>query len=133
VLVIACINYINLATARSAERAKEISIRKIMGSHRTALMLQFLTESILLSVISLFFSFILMLILFPAFNDLTGKHLSLSHIFQFPVIISLSGIVFFIGIAGGWYPAFYLSGFSPVNVLKGKLITGKGGAGLRKF
>ncbi len=126
-LIIACINYINLATARSANRAKEVGIRKVMGSQRNQLIAQFITESVVVAVIALLVSLALIYLLLPAFNTLANKQISFSYILQREVLLSLIGIVVFTGIVGGSYPAFYLSGFNPVNVLKGKL-SAKGGS-----
>lgn len=126
-ILIACINYMNLATARSANRAKEVGLRKVMGSQRFQLIAQFLTESILVASISLAISLILIYALLPAFNVLSNKQLPFSYILQTPVILSLGAIIVITGILGGSYPAFYLSGFNPVNVLKGKL-SAKGGS-----
>jgi putative ABC transport system permease protein len=131
-LIIACINYMNLATARSMNRAKEVGVRKVMGSQRRQLIFQFLTESVLIALISLVLSIILIYALLPAFNDLASKELPFSYILQKPVILSLLGVVLFAGVVGGSYPAFYLSGFSPVNVLKGKLSVKGGSVILRK-
>lgn len=126
-LIIACINYMNLATARSATRAKEVGVRKVMGSQRVQLISQFLTESIVLAVAALVVSLILIYALLPAFNALSSKQLPFNYILQPKVLFGLLGIVLFVGIIGGSYPAFYLSGFNPVNVLKGKLAS-KGGS-----
>lgn len=131
-LIIACINYMNLATARSANRAKEVGIRKVMGSQRTQLIAQFITESVVIALIALVASLILIYALLPSFNDLANKQLPFSYILQTPVILSLLGVVVFVGIVGGSYPAFYLSGFNPVSVLKGKLSTKGGNAFFRK-
>ncbi len=125
-LLIACINYMNLATARSANRAKEVGVRKVMGSQRGQLISQFLTESVVIALIALVASLILIYALLPGFNYMANKELPFSYILQTPVLLSLIGIVLFVGIVGGSYPAFYLSGFNPVNVLKGKLAS-KGG------
>ncbi|MEX2235762.1 MAG: ABC transporter permease [Cyclobacteriaceae bacterium] len=132
-LIIACINYMNLATARSVNRAREVGVRKVMGSQRRQLIAQFITESVVIALIALIFSIILIYALLPAFNLLANKSLPFSFILQEPVIVSLLGIVFFVGIVGGSYPAFYLSGFNPVNVLKGKLTARGGSALFRKF
>jgi putative ABC transport system permease protein len=126
-LIIACINYINLATARSANRAKEVGIRKVMGSQRNQLIAQFIAESVVVAMIALLVSLLLIYMLLPAFNTLANKQISFSYLLQQQVILSLLGIVAFTGIVGGSYPAFYLSGFNPVNVLKGKL-SAKGGS-----
>ncbi len=126
-LIIACINYMNLATARSANRAKEVGVRKVMGSQRKQLIIQFITESVVLTLIALALSIILIYALLPAFNGLANKHLPFSYILQTPVILSLLGITLLVGVIGGSYPAFYLSSFNPVNVLKGKL-SARGGS-----
>jgi putative ABC transport system permease protein len=131
-LIIACINYMNLATARSANRAKEVGIRKVMGSQRAQLIAQFITESVVIALIALAASLILIYALLPSFNDLANKQLPFSYILQTPVILSLLGVIVFVGIVGGSYPAFYLSGFNPVSVLKGKLSMKGGNAFFRK-
>lgn len=132
-LIIACINYMNLATARSANRAKEVGVRKVMGSQRFQLIAQFITESVVIALISLVVSLILIYALLPAFNNLANKQLPFSYITQIPVVLSLLGIVLFVGLIGGSYPAFYLSGFNPVNVLKGKLASKGGSVIFRKI
>jgi putative ABC transport system permease protein len=126
-LIIACINYMNLATARSANRAKEVGLRKVMGSQRGQLMAQFITESVLVALAALLISLLLIYLLLPSFNTLSNKQLPFSYLLQPPVAFGLMAIVFVTGILGGSYPAFYLSGFSPVQVLKGKL-SAKGGS-----
>ena len=131
-LIIACINYMNLATARSANRAKEVGVRKVMGSQRKQLIMQFITESVVLTLIALVLSILLIYALLPSFNGLANKHLPFSYILQTPVILTLVGITLFSGIVGGSYPAFYLSGFNPVNVLKGKLAARGGSVFFRR-
>lgn len=131
-LIIACINYMNLATARSASRAKEVGIRKVMGSQRRQLIAQFVSESLVLAILAMLLSVLLIYALLPSFNSLANKHLPFTYILQTPVLLSLVSIVLLVGIVGGSYPAFYLSGFNPVNVLKGKLATKGGNAVLRK-
>ncbi|MBL7840520.1 MAG: ABC transporter permease [Cyclobacteriaceae bacterium] len=131
-LIIACINYMNLATARSANRAKEVGVRKVMGSQRKQLIMQFITESVVLTLIALVLSILMIYALLPSFNGLANKHLPFSYILQTPVILTLIGITLFSGIVGGSYPAFYLSGFNPVNVLKGKLAARGGSVFFRR-
>lgn len=126
-LIIASINYMNLATARSANRSKEVGIRKVMGSQRKQLILQFITESMVMTFVALAVSMVLIYALLPSFNTLSNKQLPFDYILQPKVLFSLIGIVIFIGVVGGSYPAFYLSGFNPVQVLKGKLAA-KGGS-----
>jgi putative ABC transport system permease protein len=131
ILVIACINFINLSTARSAERAREVGIRKTFGSERKALISQFLVESVMISLSSLVIALIMVIALLPLYNNLTGKHLGPALIFSpLPMLIMvLMSVV--IGLIAGIYPAFVLSSFKPIFVLKGKLQTGRHGIGLR--
>ncbi len=132
-LIIASINYMNLSTARSANRAKEVGIRKVMGSQRRQLIAQFISESVLLALIAMVLSMFLIYALLPAFNTLANKLLPFSYILQTPVILSLLGVVLFVGVIGGSYPAFYLSGFNPSAVLKGKLAQRGGSVIFRKI
>ncbi|MFH0757959.1 MAG: ABC transporter permease [Bacteroidota bacterium] len=118
-ILIATLNYINLATARSAKRAREISLRKVIGSGRRLLVIQFLTESSLLTLFSLALSIGLIIILLPQLNMLSGKNFSLDVLGKPVSVISLIGMMILIGIMGGTYPALYLSRFSPVLVMKG--------------
>ena len=124
ILFIACVNFMNLSTARSANRAKEVGIRKVAGSLRRHLITQFLTESVLLSFFSLLFAIGIAALLVPLFNQLAGKEMSVTTLFStwlFPVMITL---VFLVGLLAGSYPAFYLSSFRPIDVLKGKVAKG---------
>jgi putative ABC transport system permease protein len=131
ILVIACINFINLSTARSAERAREVGIRKTFGSERKALISQFLVESVMISLSSLIIALIMVLALMPLYNNLTGKHLGPAIIFSpLPMLLMVLMSVM-IGLLAGIYPAFVLSSFKPIFVLKGKLQTGRHGIGLR--
>ncbi len=132
-ILIACINYMNLATARSAGRAKEVGLRKVMGSGRRQLVAQFLTESVVVTLISLVLSLVVIYLALPGFNTLANKQLPFSYILQTPVLLSLVAIIAVTGILGGSYPAFYLSGFSPLNVLKGRLASKGGSAIFRKI
>ncbi len=131
-VIIASINYMNLATARSVNRAREVGVRKVMGSQRYQLVAQFITESVVMAFIAMTISLILIYALLPTFNDLASKQLPMSYVLQAPVLLSLLGIALFAGMVGGSYPAFYLSGFNPVNVLKGKLAAKGGSALFRK-
>ena len=131
-LVIASINYMNLTTARSASRAKEIGIRKVVGSSRKQLIAQFLTESLITALIAVLLSFAVVWILLPVFNSLSGKGFSFSTLMQpFHLLLMLS-VVLFTGLLGGSYPAFYLSGFRPVGILKGALSKASGNINLRR-
>ncbi|HEY4207877.1 MAG TPA: ABC transporter permease [Puia sp.] len=119
ILVIACINFMNLSTAKASRRAKEVGIKKVMGSTRIGLVYQFLGEAVLTSLLSLFLALILVFALLPVFSQLTGKHLAVT--FSPSVISVLLGITLITGVLAGSYPAFYLSNFKPILVLKGKL------------
>lgn len=124
ILVIAAINFMNLSTARSAKRAKEVGIRKVVGSTRSRLIGQFLTESVLVATISLVIAVILIFIAMPAFNGIAGKQLILSSL---PIALTagiLVATILVVGFAAGSYPAFFLASFEPLKVLKGKLQTG---------
>jgi putative ABC transport system permease protein len=124
ILLIACVNFMNLSTARSANRAKEVGIRKVAGSLRSHLITQFLTESVLLSFFSLVLAIGIAALLLPLFNQLAEKEMSVATLFStwlFPVMI---GLVFLVGCVAGSYPAFYLSAFQPIDVLKGKIAKG---------
>ena len=130
-VIIAGINFMNLSTARSADRAKEVGMRKVVGSQKNQLVLQFLTESILITLIGLIIAVILVELLLPSFNILSGKELSIHYFdnfFTLPLLLCL-GIL--IGILAGSYPAFVLSAYKPGLVLKGKFSSSGKGAFLR--
>ncbi|HEX6227723.1 MAG TPA: FtsX-like permease family protein, partial [Chryseolinea sp.] len=131
IVTLACINFINLATARSEKRAKEVGIRKTVGSGRKQLIQQFLSETILMSVISFIVSIALVEGLLPFFNTLVNKKLAVDYTNPKVWGIAVSFILL-VGVASGSYPAFFLSSFRPVAVLKGKFGTGKQGALPRK-
>jgi putative ABC transport system permease protein len=124
ILVIACVNFMNLSTARSANRAKEVGIRKVAGSTKGYLILQFLTESVLLSFFSLLLALGIALALLPFFNQLSGKELHAGVLFSSRFLPLLVILVFLVGCIAGSYPAFYLSSFQPIQVLKGKIAAG---------
>ena len=117
ILFIACINFMNLSTARSAGRAKEVGLRKTVGAYRRQIAVQFLGESVLLAVLASLMAVGIVELLLPAYNSLTGKELSLNF-FDLTNIISLGAIVLFTGILAGSYPALYLSSFNPITALK---------------
>lgn len=131
-MLIASINYMNLTTARSARRAKEIGIRKVTGSTKKQLILQFLSESVLTALVSVLLSVLLVFLLLPAFNSLSGKAFTIHTLLQPSNIFLLVAIGLFTGLAGGSYPAFYLSSFRPVSILKGSLSTASGNINLRR-
>jgi len=130
ILVIACINFINLSTAKSANRAKEVGLRKVVGSHRINLIKQFLTESLLFSVLSFLLGLLIALLLLPYFNTLAAKHLSIPWTAWWLLPLMLVASIF-IGVFAGLYPSFYLSSFKPINVLKGQLSRGSKNSFLR--
>jgi len=132
-VLIAAMNYMNLATARSVRRAREVGLRKVVGSKRSALVIQFLTESVVLTLISLVLSIILLIILMPQFNLLAGKSFDLHVLYSPVVLLSLLGVVIIAGILGGSYPAFFLSRFAPVTVLKGEITQGSAGSLFRRI
>jgi putative ABC transport system permease protein len=131
-LIIACINYMNLTTARSARRAKEIGIRKVTGSSRIQLVAQFLVESMLTALFALLLSLGLIALLLPMFNSLSGKFISFQSLWEPGTFGILLGIVLFVGLMGGSYPAFYLSKFNPVSILKGSLSKSSSNVTLRR-
>lgn len=132
-VLIAAMNYMNLATARSAGRAREVGLRKVVGSRRGSLVTQFLSESTIFTLASMILSIILLMALLPKFNLLAGKSFDLGVIFSPVVLLTVFGIMLIVGIIGGSYPAFFLSRFSPVTVLKGEITQGSAGSLFRKI
>jgi putative ABC transport system permease protein len=131
IIVIACINFMNLSTARSANRAKEVGVRKSVGAGKARLIGQFLSESMVYSFVSGFFALALIILALRPFNALSGKDLGLE-IFANPLILlGYLGFMILIGMMAGSYPAFYLTSFSPVAVLKGKIRSGVKRSGFR--
>lgn len=118
ILVIACINFMNLSTAKASQRMKEVGIKKVVGAGRGQLIFQFLTESTLLSVFAMLFAIVIAWALLPEFNNLTGKQITLN--FSSQLIITILAVTVTTGLLAGSYPALYLSGFRPVKILKGK-------------
>jgi ABC-type antimicrobial peptide transport system permease subunit len=131
VLLIACINFMNLSTARSERRAREVGVRKVMGAFRRQVIFQFLCEAMLLTFISLLLGMFLATIALPALNHYTGKDMSFDFS-NWRIWLSLMGMVLFTGLVAGSYPAFFLSSFKPVLVLKSAIVNRKGGSFLRK-
>jgi putative ABC transport system permease protein len=132
VLLIACFNFINLSTARSANRAREVGIRKVLGSAKSQLIRQFLNESIAVSMISLILSIFLVITVFPSFNALSGKHFAIGQLISWPILLGFLGIIILTGFIAGSFPAFILSAFSPIMVLKGKFSAASKNSALRK-
>lgn len=131
ILTIAVINFMNLATARSARRAKEVGIRKAVGSGQRQLIQLFMTESILVSLLAMGLTVILIELVLPSFNQFTHKTLAMSYLERPWQIGALIGFAVFVGLLAGSYPSLFLSAFSPIKVLKGELRHGSGGAWLR--
>jgi ABC-type antimicrobial peptide transport system permease subunit len=131
VLLLACINFMNLSTARSEKRAKEVGIRKSIGSLRSQLIFQFLSESFLVVIFALILAILIVLVAIPGFNELSGKHVSFPF-FYAEFWLALVVFSLFTGIISGSYPAFYLSSFNPLSVLKGTFKVGKWSAVPRK-
>jgi putative ABC transport system permease protein len=132
VLLIACINFMNLSTARSANRAKEVGLRKVVGAVKGHLVRQFYGESVVYAFIALVFAVGIVTLLLPAFSHLSGKELSWRVAGIVTVLIGLAGITLFTGLVAGSYPAMFLSAFQPARVLKGSLFSGSGGARFRR-
>ncbi|MGI8600377.1 MAG: ABC transporter permease [Chitinophagaceae bacterium] len=131
ILLIACINFMNLTTARSANRAKEVGIRKVLGTDKKRLILQFLSESTLMAVISMILAVIIAFLVLPLFNEVSAKQMTIQSLFTPWIIPVLIFLPFLVGLLAGSYPAFYLSAFQPIQVLKGKMNMSAGGGGLR--
>ena len=130
ILALACINFINLSTAKSANRAKEVGLRKVVGSNRSALVNQFLSEAIIYSLVSFALAIVILSLGLPYFNDLAGKDIVVPWFewWFFPVLFAAAWVV---GIVAGLYPSFYLSSFKPIDVLKGSVARGMKNSNLR--
>lgn len=122
ILLIASINFVNLSTARSVNRAKEVGVRKVVGALRNHLVKQFLSESLLIAFLSLLLALGFLHLLLPYFNDLSAKTFTFTNFYQPTFVVTILGIAISIGVLSGLYPAFYLSAFQPIKVLKGSLI-----------
>ncbi|MCK0177668.1 ABC transporter permease [Flavobacteriaceae bacterium S0862] len=133
ILILACINFMNLTTARSSGRAKEVGIRKVLGTEKKSLIWQFLTESTLISILALIIGILFVRLTLGWFNDMSGKEMIMSALLTPNFIIFLFIFPFIIGAFAGLYPAFFMSSFKPITVLKGKLSTGHKKDTLRNF
>ena len=133
ILLIAGINFTNLATAKSTIRAREVGVRKVLGARKKQLVSQFLSESVTMSLVALAFGFGFVLLALPIFNSLTGKTFSLSEVLQMKIVVSAILLSLIVGITAGIYPAFFMSNFKPLIVLKGVLSLGKNRGTLRKL
>jgi putative ABC transport system permease protein len=133
ILLIACINYMNLSTARSALRAKEIGVRKVIGAQRKEIIRQFLGESVLVTWVALILAMVFTWLLLPYINQLAHLNLAFSSLFRWDIFIGILCLPFFIGLLSGLYPAIFMSSFKPVQVLKGMLKVGSGNISFRKI
>ncbi|MEO9070354.1 MAG: ABC transporter permease, partial [Ginsengibacter sp.] len=133
ILLIACINYMNLASARSALRAKEIGIRKVIGARKKELIFQFLSESVLIAWSAILIAFVLLYFTLPWLNQISGQQLSITILFKWPVLIPVLLTPFIVGILSGLYPALFMSSFQPVKTLKGLFKAGGSSISFRKI
>ncbi|MBY0433906.1 MAG: ABC transporter permease [Cyclobacteriaceae bacterium] len=132
ILIIACINFMNLTTAQSLKRAREVGIRKVVGSKKSQLVFQFLSESVVISFVSLVLATVILVVVIPTFNDVSGKEIVFNPIQNGFVLILFAAITFFVGVLAGTYPAFFLSSFKPTLVLKGNFVSNLKGQLMRK-
>lgn len=132
ILLIACINYMNLSTARSALRAREIGVRKVVGAERKSIIFQFLTESVLICWLAIILAFVLTWTLLPFLGKLSGQDLSIDILLRWQILVPLLVIPFIVGIISGLYPAIFMSSFQPVRVLKGLFRAGGSNISFRK-
>jgi putative ABC transport system permease protein len=130
-LFIACINFVNLSTAKFSHRSKEVGIKKVVGSSRSQLISQFLSESLVITLVAMILSLTLVELVLPAFNQFTGKDLAIHYLSHWYIIPSLLTVTLLIGFLAGIYPAFYLSSFRPAEILKAKFNRGAGNIRLR--
>jgi putative ABC transport system permease protein len=132
ILAIACINFMNLSTAKASRRAKEVGLRKVVGASRQTLAIQFLSESLLITLIAIVLALGLAALALPSFSQFAGRHLSLSQVFIPKNILVLAAGFLITGLVAGLYPAFYLASYRPVTILRGELTRGTGGTILRR-
>ena len=133
ILLVACINYINLATARSVTRAKEIGLRKTFGGFRWQLFGQFMFESFVLVMIAAIIAILLVMLFMPQFNDLTSRAFHIADVMSLDMLLLIGAVILIVTLMGGSYPALFVSGFQPANVLKGKFAFGKASNAFRQF
>jgi len=124
ILLIACVNYMNLSIGSASVRSMEVGMRKVLGANRSQLVRQFLSEALLISVVAVFLGILLADLLLPRFNEVAGKQLSIGAVFDIPHVLPFMAIVFITGLCAGSYPAMILSAFQPVEIIKGKLKVG---------
>jgi putative ABC transport system permease protein len=133
ILLVACINFMNLSTARSSNRAKEVGLRKVVGAARQQLIRQFIGESLIYTAVSTVLAFVLSQIFLPVVNNLTGQFVETGNLFKVEILAGLAGVFLLVGFLSGSYPALYLSAFQPAGVLKGALTSGTRGVLFRKI
>ena len=126
-LLVACINFMNLATARSAKRAREVGLRKVVGAARRQLILQFIGESLIYTPIAMVLALVLAHVFLPALNSLTGQDVEFGDVFQTHILAGMLGILFLVGLVSGSYPAFFLSAVQPTKILRSTYETGTQG------
>ncbi|WP_291784129.1 ABC transporter permease, partial [Cecembia sp.] len=131
-ILLACINFINLSTARSVDRFKEVGLRKVVGSTRMALIIQFMTEAFVLTLLGLLIAVFLASMMMPLFNELVNKTYILDSLWKPEIILGILALLILISLFAGYYPSLYLSGLQPVKILKGKFNPGGAGLNLRK-
>lgn len=132
VLIIACINFMNLSTARATQRAREVGLRKVVGANRRRLTTQFLGESLMVALMAIGLALILVALLLPSFNAFTDRNMTFGMLFNPAGLLTVFGVFFLTGIVSGFYPALYLSAFRPATILRGELTRGTRGALMRK-
>jgi putative ABC transport system permease protein len=131
ILLIACINFMNLSTARSANRAKEVGVRKVLGGRRSRLIAQFLAESLVACFLSFAIAIAIVALLLPLFNQLADKQINISVLSRPSILLGISALLILVSLISGSYPAFFLSSFQPIRVLKGNLSMGFKGSAFR--
>jgi len=131
ILLLACLNFMNLSTARSANRAKEVGLRKVVGANKSQLVRQFLGESMILTFISFVLAIVLVMMSMPFFRNISGKEILTNTLLNPVILAGFTGLFLIIGLIGGSYPAFFLSAFRPVEVIQGKLKRGAKSSALR--
>lgn len=131
ILLLACVNFTNLSTARAVKRAREVGIRKVLGSLKKQLIIQFLTESVLLTFLSMLIAFGLLFLLLPYFNQVANREIPFGFFINYKSILAMVSLIFITGIVAGIYPAFFLSSFNTIRVLKGSTSQGSQKKGLR--
>ncbi len=126
ILLIACFNYMNLATARSTKRAKEVGMRKVLGAEKSQVFAQFLGESFFFTFLAMIIALLIVVLVIPAFNDFTGKLISQNLLLNGPLLLGMGGVFVIVGLLSGFYPSLFLASFKPLKALKSNVLAGKG-------